>query len=301
MDRTRGTTIHSLTLDCFTKLTIRGSTQCELDDTLFLRAIFDHNGAIRNITSLRIIENCFGFFSTMIEIEGHLPFFEQLINSCIQLQSLVLKLDFIDVDLEQEDWIVFHDQMLQYIKSTPTLTTFKYSGLITLDLLTHLLQSPECRVTNVSFDTNNPDLLDQTIPLVTRTNIHRLTFDTFNCHGDRPPTQHYKEFATSLNLVKHIKTRSKVPLMTILIGCNTQSISISMNLIAIILGQVRHPLIQELSSNSTLLFLYNITDNPNDSNYHMGAGASLQAVIDKHPTLINKSTWFWNRYSCSRG
>eukprot|EP01133_Synstelium_polycarpum_P004947 gene4947-5746_t len=292
--------------DIITKLALHVMASHSLQETPLIRTILDPLGHFLRLTELRFIDcDQEGAFTWLLVKSEQDRFFPLLSKSGIQLQSLVMKMCY-DPDTEDDDDLdPFHSEMLQYLKSTPSLTTFKYNSMLfPLPILEYLFQSPQCNITQLSINL----ILESTkFPQITRSNINRLTFDRL---GDRPRRKDKRfyllePFYRSLSLVKHIKTRICCSSTHRIIGLNSGSESIAMPFFDL-LQHLTDPreIGDEIASNTTLLYLYTIHPDvglsPTEDELDFYLPNEIQEAIDNHPTLINKSTWLWGRHSEAR-
>ncbi|GAM21476.1 hypothetical protein SAMD00019534_046510 [Acytostelium subglobosum LB1] len=205
----------------------------------------------------------------------------------LQLQTLELDLEDIgDVSY------YFGPELLDYLKSTKTLNTFRYNQQLSPETLLFLFQSPESTIRNLSLVQRPTYHYDY--PTVSN-HLHKLSIKLFEI--DAQDEQFSDEFLKSLSNVDHIKT-NMLNKCALIVDNNRGSISISLPFGSIV-DDAFGDLIDQLMSNTTISFIYNIVS---ETHIHGNAQSwtdydhklmCIQKVVDKHPSIINKSTWHW--------
>ncbi|GAM22011.1 hypothetical protein SAMD00019534_051860 [Acytostelium subglobosum LB1] len=237
--------------------------------------------ALRNLQKLRIIDDlsifCQITFQRMTEI------IQSLTINGIRLQSLVLHLGLMMMDVGGEP---FQAALLDYIQTTSrdTLTTFKYNNALNDDVNKYLMQSPECKITNLSlmFDRFSRP------PAITRPLI-KFTYDESHPQVETIDI----EFVKSFNQVRHFRQH---PMMEMLFHHDFESQSISADLFNLINNNHFDTLCSWFSKNTTIQYLYNLTDKNKEIIVDQDKFDQFNQLVIQHPSLVNKSTWHWIVY-----
>ncbi|GAM25825.1 hypothetical protein SAMD00019534_090000 [Acytostelium subglobosum LB1] len=247
----------------------------------------------RHVTRFKIYDNphsAHASFSQSLMHRGTI--FEDMVACGLhQLQKFVLMLEVNDVDLLTN--VHFDQKLLAYLKSTKTLKTFRYNQQMTRETLEFLLQSPESTIRNLTLV--HYDWYSNDYPTISK-HLHKLSIELVYVEESNERALFSDEFLKSLSNVDHLKTNMLFQCSR-MVGLNKGSTSISLPF-GLISDSVFDDLIEQLTNNSTISFIYNFATT--NIVYHLRDYASqdqrlmrIKNVVDSHPSIINKSTWHW--------
>ncbi|GAM28954.1 hypothetical protein SAMD00019534_121300, partial [Acytostelium subglobosum LB1] len=204
------------------------------------------------------------------------------LESLSQLRSLCFRLTLGEDLQDHEEYIDFYRRLHQFLVSKRTLRTFKFPvHRLNDQTLDYLLQSPTCTIDSMCI------ALYDHMPVLLRP-VDKLTI----CFMVQGPLD---TFLRSLCNVKHIRLKQIPEKDSLpLISCANQATSISINFGHMVHFRCKDLMalcVEQLNLNRTVSYLYNY-----QFGYDEGPSfAIVDQCIQSHPSIQNKSTWYWDR------
>ncbi|GAM25117.1 hypothetical protein SAMD00019534_082920 [Acytostelium subglobosum LB1] len=211
--------------------------------------------------------------------------FDSLLNNAFQLSYLELSLEFYPNDYTEHDMTTFEVALLRYLKSESSLRTFKFNQSLNdedKEISRYLFQSaPSSTLTNLSIG-----FLQCPSFAITR-QLDKLEFEDF--HRRIEDEDYNDEFIKSIDQhVRHFKTSN----CELIIKHNIRTSIITTDFIEMI-DTKSESMCTWLKDNDRTQYIYNTLRDQIERTGIKPNISEFNAIIQQHPSIINKSTWNW--------